>query len=179
MTSQISSIASAQRVANKNDKTVTMAPVGLLNEDVKRAGSTKDISVYYVYPDSSDSYSISQMLNAKAIEHPVMVEYPIYVVCAKAIFFLESFFLYSTSTSVVCQVTQGLGNREFVKAMEVSIFLLSVIQMPSQFFPSVCLSDSFGHTCWTFANGLTAICFCVLSFLCTLGVETKNIVKPS
>ena len=87
MTSQISSIASAQRVANKNDKTVTMAPVGLLNEDVKTAGSTKDIRVYYVYPDSSDSYSISQMLNAKTIEHPVMVEYPIYVVCAKGFFF--------------------------------------------------------------------------------------------
>ena len=51
-----------------------MAPLGLLNEDVKTAGSTKDIRVYYVYPDSSDSYSISQMLNAKTIEHPVMVE---------------------------------------------------------------------------------------------------------
>ena len=57
-----------------NDKTVTMAPLGLLNEDVKTAGSTKDIRVYYVYPDSSDSYSISQMLNAKTIEHPVTVE---------------------------------------------------------------------------------------------------------
>ena len=36
----------------ENDKTVAMAPLGFLNEDVKTAGSTKDIRVDFIYPDS-------------------------------------------------------------------------------------------------------------------------------
>jgi len=36
----------------ENDKTVAMAPLGFLDEDVKTAGSTKDIRVDYIDPDS-------------------------------------------------------------------------------------------------------------------------------
>ena len=36
----------------ENDKTVAMAPLRFLNEDVETAGSTKDIKVYYINPDS-------------------------------------------------------------------------------------------------------------------------------
>ena len=36
----------------ENDKTMTMAPLGFLNEDVTTAGSTVDIRVHYIYPDS-------------------------------------------------------------------------------------------------------------------------------
>ena len=41
----------------ENDKTMTMAPLGFINEDVKTAGSTMDIRVHYTYPDSYHSIS--------------------------------------------------------------------------------------------------------------------------
>ena len=43
----------------ENDKTVAMAPSEFLNEDVETAGSTKDIRVYYIYPDS---HSIAKLI---------------------------------------------------------------------------------------------------------------------
>ena len=36
----------------ENDKTVAMAPLEFLNEGAKLAGSTEDIRVDYIYPDS-------------------------------------------------------------------------------------------------------------------------------
>ena len=36
----------------ENDKTVAMAPLDFLNEGAKLAGSTEDIRVDYIYPDS-------------------------------------------------------------------------------------------------------------------------------
>ena len=47
----------------ENDKTVSMAQLGFLNEDVKTAGSTKDIIVYY----NPDSCSFKKMMNDKTI----------------------------------------------------------------------------------------------------------------
>ena len=41
----------------ENDKTMTMAPLGFINEVVKTAGSTMDIRVHYTYPDSYSSIS--------------------------------------------------------------------------------------------------------------------------
>ena len=43
----------------EDDKTVAMAPLGFLNEDVETAGSTKDIRVYYIY---QDSHSIAKLI---------------------------------------------------------------------------------------------------------------------
>ena len=45
----------------ENDQTVSMAPLGFLNEDVKTAGSTKDIIVYY----NPDSFSIKKWWMSK------------------------------------------------------------------------------------------------------------------
>ena len=36
---------------HRNDKTMTMAPLGGVNKDVKTAGSTMDIRVYYIHLD--------------------------------------------------------------------------------------------------------------------------------
>ena len=41
----------------ENDKTMTMALLGFINEDVKTAGSTMDIRVHYTHPDSYSSIS--------------------------------------------------------------------------------------------------------------------------
>ena len=51
----------------ENEKTVSMAPLGFLNEDVKTAGSTKDIIAYY----NPDLFSINKMMNVKTIENYV------------------------------------------------------------------------------------------------------------
>ena len=59
-------------------------------------------------------------------------------------------------------------------SLQTILTFLSVIEMPSWSFESVCLSDPFSHTCWTCANGLVAICFCFCKSLVPLGWRQKN-----